>query len=968
LPSRRPALLLVPLLLTALAAPVLAQDAGSQQAGTPPTAEQRAAAPDAGAIRNILPPGARGKYTAADFARLQATGERPPNTVDQLELYDRLNTIAPQDVTPQVLQELFKDGALGVDPEDVVETVRPRDGVTVLRDRFGVPHVYGVTNEDTAFGAGYVGTQDRMFLQDALRHVGAARLTEFLGPSAGNLAMDRAQLRLSPYTVEEAEAQITDLPQRYPGEGEELQRRLDAFLEGINTAQREACPVLVAPTCPAEYAALQVQPRDWTRADVVYLASLVGGIFGSGGGSEYDNAVFLQQLQAELGEQAGRRTFDDLMEHDDPEAPTTIDTPFPYHRYGDVDPSSVRLPDPGAPTAEGSGRTIGPLPFRPPSPTGGRVQHPDVIDGPLGPIRLGLKDEGMSNALVVNASESEDGHPLAVFGPQVGYFAPQIVTEVDLHGPNYAARGASFAGTSFVVQLGHGVDYAWSATSANTDNVDTVAETLCNVNGTEPTVESMAYLDANGECVPFDRYTHRQVAKPSAGGVGPPQVVEMEVLRTATASCSCAPVGGRAGRLRARPHDLRRRVRQRGRLHAHQRPDVRHRRRELPEAFSAVDYTFNWFYVDSRDAGLLQQRAAAAAGAGLDPRLPRDAAPASTCAASCPTRAPAGGEPAEGLDDLLEQQARTRVTASDDQYGFGPVYRSLSLDVRLQPLLEGPQEASLSEVTGAMIDAATADPRGQQLLPELLAAVGDDPERARELALLREWQASGANRVDRDRDGAYAHEAAIALFDAWWEDAAKTVLRPVLGELVDEVPGKVDDHPRMTPGGFNAVGWYGYVDKDLRQVLGQPVRGPYSRTYCGDGVLEACRADLRASLGRAVDAVVAAQGTGDPDAWTYDKQSDRIRSSTLGLAGVPTFDFQNRPTFQQVASFSRSRADQPSAAAPPAAPPAAPAPAPGAAAPTRPRGTLAATGLPVALPLLAAVAVLGAAALRRRRP
>ena len=217
MPALRPALIALTVSAAVLAGSGLTAYADP---GTLPTAAQRAEQPDAGAVRNVLPPGARGAYTAVDIARLRATGERPPNTVDQLELYDKLNTIAPQDVTPQVLEELFKDAALGVDPDDVVETVRPREGVTVLRDRFGVPHVYGVTNEDTAYGAGFVGTQDRMFLQDALRHVGAARLTEFLGPSAGNLAMDRAQLRLSPYTVEEAERQITDLPLRYPGEGE----------------------------------------------------------------------------------------------------------------------------------------------------------------------------------------------------------------------------------------------------------------------------------------------------------------------------------------------------------------------------------------------------------------------------------------------------------------------------------------------------------------------------------------------------------------------------------------------------------------------------------------------------------------------------------------------------------------------------------------------------------------------------
>jgi acyl-homoserine lactone acylase PvdQ len=953
-------LLVLPLAAALLAGPALV--ASAQQVPELPTAEARAAQPDAGAVRNILPPGSRGKYTAADVVRLQATGQRPANTVDQLALYDRLNTLAPQDVTPQVLQELFKDAALGVDPADVVETLRPREGVTVLRDRFGVPHVYGVTNEDTAFGAGYAGTQDRMFLQDVLRHVGAARLSEFLGPSPGNLAMDRAQLRLSPYTVAEAEAQITELPARYPGEGEELQRRLDAFLAGVNAAQREACPVLAAPTCPAEYAALQVLPRDWRRADVVYLASLVGGIFGSGGGSELDNGVFLQRLRAQLGDTAGRAVFDDLMEHDDPEAPTTIDTPFPYNRYGAVDPSAVRLPDLGAPTADGSGRTVSPLTSGAATTTGSRVQHPDVVDGPFGPIPLRFKDQGTSNALLVNASESENGHPLAVFGPQVGYFSPQILTEVDLHGPNYAARGTSFAGTSFVVQLGHGVDYAWSATSANTDNVDTVAETLCNVDGSPATVQSMAYLDAAGRCVPFDSYIHRQVAKPSAGGTGPPQVIDMQVLRTrhgivqVRTTSGGVPVayvldrttyGGEfdsaVGFMRIND------------------PGYVRSAADFARAFSAVDYTFNWFYVDDRDAAFFNSGLLPVRAPGLDPRLPRAPEPRFDARGVLPDSAhPQAVNPSKGWMTSWNNKPAPGVTAADDQYGFGPVYRSLSLDVRLAPLVAGPAKASLAEVTGAMMDAGTADPRGQQLLPELLAAVGDDRARAVELALLREWQASGANRVDRDRDGAYAHQAAIALFDAWWEDAARTVLGRVLGDLSDDVPGKIDDHPRMTPGGFNAVGWYGYVDKDLRQVLGLPVQARYSRTYCGGGSLETCREDLRASLARAAARLAQQQGTTDPRAWTYDKQQDRIRSSALGLVNVPTFDFQNRPTFQQVVSFSERRAAAPGTAAPPAA-----AATPGA--PTRGRAVLPATGAGALVPLLAVAALAGAGLLVRRR-
>ncbi len=77
----------------------------------------------------------------------------------------------------------------------------------------------------------------------------------------------------------------------------------------------------------------------------------------------------------------------------------------------------------------------------------------------------------MSNALVVNAADSADGHPIAVFGPQVSYYAPQILSELDLHSPGYDAEGASFPGTG-IVELGRGRDYAWSATSAGSDVID----------------------------------------------------------------------------------------------------------------------------------------------------------------------------------------------------------------------------------------------------------------------------------------------------------------------------------------------------------------------------------------------------------------------------------------------------------------------------------------------------------------
>src|SRR5204863_46140 len=87
--------------------------------------------------------------------------------------------------------------------------------------------------------------------------------------------------------------------------------------------------------------------------------------------------------------------------------------------------------------------------------------------------------------VLVSAAKSQSGHPVVVMGPQVAYFMPEILMEEDLHGPGFDARGATFPGVNLYVQLGHGDDYAWSATSAGQDIIDTFAEKLCEPDGSQ---------------------------------------------------------------------------------------------------------------------------------------------------------------------------------------------------------------------------------------------------------------------------------------------------------------------------------------------------------------------------------------------------------------------------------------------------------------------------------------------------
>ncbi|MGH4018657.1 MAG: hypothetical protein ACRDT0_05325 [Pseudonocardiaceae bacterium] len=77
----------------------------------------------------------------------------------------------------------------------------------------------------------------------------------------------------------------------------------------------------------------------------------------------------------------------------------------------------------------------------------------------------------------------------------------------------------------------------------------------------------------------------------------------------------------------------------------------------------------------------------------------------------------------------------------------------------------------------------------------------------------------------------------------------------------------------------------------------------WHRRYCGGGDPVACTAQLRASLAGAASRALAEQGVTDLRALSYDKSADAIRPVTAGVVGTRPIDWQNRPTFQQVARF-----------------------------------------------------------------
>jgi hypothetical protein len=159
------------------------------------------------------------------------------------------------------------------------------------------------------------------------------------------------------------------------------------------------------------------------------------------------------------------------------------------------------------------------------------------------------------------------------------------------------------------------------------------------------------------------------------------------------------------------------------------------------------------------------------------------------------------------------------------------------------------------------------------------------------------WSAEGASR----RGEKYPKAPAAAALDAMWTPIGEAVLGPVLGELLPRFKALVatDDPPSPTGSAYDN-GWYGYVYKDLRSVLGEPVAGPFSRGYCGNGNLAACRKSLWAAIQTAVEGVAAKQGP-DPTRW----RAARVRIEfPPGIIAGYTMRWTNRSTFQQAIEFT----------------------------------------------------------------
>ncbi|MGW3726786.1 penicillin acylase family protein, partial [Streptomyces sp. NPDC000851] len=470
---------------------------------------------------DILPPGQNGNATLAQILLHQAFGTQPAHAEDQLGPYASLAT-GYSTLTDATINTFFNDASFGVPADQVASTVKPagRSDVTIVRDKkTGVPHITGTTRYGTEFGAGYAAAEDRLWLMDVFRHVGRGQLTSFAGGAASNQGLEQEFWRNAPYTEADLQAQIDNAAASNGERGRQALADVNAYVDGIN-AYIDASDS--GRYFPGEYV-LTGHKDSVTNAgtiahfkptDLVALASVIGALFGSGGGGEVGNALSLLAAQSKYGVTEGTKVWESFRERNDPEAVLTVhDGSFPYGRKP-ADPQGEALPDAGSVTREELvfDRT-------------GSAASPGATDASADAAANAVTSakRGMSNALVVSGEHTASGHPVAVFGPQTGYFAPQLLMLQEIQGPGISARGASFAGLSFYVELGRGQDYAWSATTSGQDIIDTYAVELCQ--------DDHHYL-YRGTCTPMEKVEQKNAWKPTVADGTAAGSYTMRVWRT----------------------------------------------------------------------------------------------------------------------------------------------------------------------------------------------------------------------------------------------------------------------------------------------------------------------------------------------------------------------------------------------------------------------------------------------------
>ena len=123
--------------------------------------------------------------------------------------------------------------------------------VEIIRDRWGMPHIYAATRHDLFFAQGFVHAQDRLWRMEVNRRTAAGRLSEIFGP----IALDTDRMSRTFGFRRLAEASFRTAPPQ-------VRETAQAYAAGVNAFLDHAGKRL-----PVEFTLLRYRPEPWEPED-----------------------------------------------------------------------------------------------------------------------------------------------------------------------------------------------------------------------------------------------------------------------------------------------------------------------------------------------------------------------------------------------------------------------------------------------------------------------------------------------------------------------------------------------------------------------------------------------------------------------------------------------------------------------------------------------------------------------------
>src|SRR5579871_1398959 len=120
-----------------------------------------------------------------------------------------------------------------VPQSDTIQSSKLTAPVDLVRDEWGIPHIYGANLPDVAFAEGYVMGQDRLIQMDLARHQGDGTLTELFGTTIPSLLDSDVAIRTH-HLRAQAQASFDMMKASSDPNDQLLAQSLGRFADGVN--------------------------------------------------------------------------------------------------------------------------------------------------------------------------------------------------------------------------------------------------------------------------------------------------------------------------------------------------------------------------------------------------------------------------------------------------------------------------------------------------------------------------------------------------------------------------------------------------------------------------------------------------------------------------------------------------------------------------------------------------------------